>query len=50
MFIFSSQTEAKKAIKAINLAIKEYYTNKPYPEWAKIAIENGWKQPKGWKP
>lgn len=46
VFFFETQSEANKALKAVKLALKQ---DRPLPEWAKTAIGEGWKPPKGWK-
>jgi hypothetical protein len=38
--------QAKAALAVVNEALKQ---ERPMPEWAKTALEAGWKPPKGWK-
>jgi len=46
-FYWESKSLAQAALKLINAELK---ADRPLPEWAKTAIANGWKAPKGWKP
>lgn len=46
-FFWESRSRAVKALKVAKEAIKNI--EKPLPEWAKTAIAEGWKAPKGWK-
>lgn len=46
-FFWESAAKAKKALRSIKEAMK---TDKPMPEWATMALANGWKPPKSWKP
>lgn len=48
-FYWESKSDARKALVAINAAIK-LRADKPMPEWAAKALAEGWKPPKGWKP
>ena len=48
--IWSSKTDAQKALNAANAALEAHRSSKPYPEWAVKALAAGWKVPKGWKP
>ena len=43
---FETQAQAKKALQAVKFALTQ---DRPLPEWAKTAIAEGWKAPKGWK-
>jgi len=43
---FESQAEAKNALAIVKLALKQ---DRPMPQWAKTALAEGWKAPKGWK-
>jgi hypothetical protein len=47
-FFWDSKSAAKRAIRVANAAIKN--ADRPLPDWAKQAIEAGWKAPKGWRP
>jgi hypothetical protein len=47
---WETKNEATVALRAARLAVKLYQANIPWPEWAKTAVANGWKAPKGWKP
>lgn len=50
-FSFESRELVKRAMgeaKAALKALKE--GGDPWPEWARIALANGWRPPKGWKP
>ena len=44
--VFESESAAKRALAKIKVAWKQ---DREMPEWAKTALENGWKPPKGWK-
>lgn len=46
-FYWESDKAARFALRAAKLALKH---KRPLPSWAKTAIANGWKPPKGWKP
>lgn len=35
---------------AVKQAKSEWTANVPWPDWAKTALAQGWKPPKGWKP
>ena len=45
-FYWESKIKAQQALRSINLALKQ---NRPLPDWAIKATEQGWKPPKGWK-
>lgn len=45
-FFWESEAGAKKALRVAKEAIKQ---DRPLPEWARMALEEGWKPPKGWK-
>lgn len=45
-FFWESKADANYALRTVNLELKQ---ERPLPEWAKMAIKNGWKAPKGWK-
>lgn len=47
-FVWDNEAHAKKALKAIRVALKA--GNKPVPDWATKALAEGWKPPKNWKP
>lgn len=49
-FYWETQPAARKALAQINAAIKIAESERPWPEWAKQALEAGWKPPSGWKP
>lgn len=49
-FEFDKVTEARKVLRIINAKLHYMRDNKPMPDWAKKAIEEGWSPPKGWKP
>jgi hypothetical protein len=50
VLLWDTMREAKGALQLARIAVKEYRTNKPWPDWAKTAVANGWKPPKGWTP
>lgn len=45
-FYWETETQARVALKLANEAIKQ---DRALPEWAKTALAQGWKPPKGWK-
>lgn len=49
-----TSSAAKKLLQTCRAAKKraklEFEANAPMPEWAKTALDQGWKPPKGWKP
>lgn len=47
---WESASQVKAARAAARAAVKLATSGKPWPEWAKTALENGWKAPKRWKP
>ena len=47
-FYWESKGEATKALKLAKVAARGVVGE--YPEWAKKAILEGWKAPRGWKP
>ena len=49
MFIFRTKALATKAMRLANEALLGDSTLL-YPQWAVIALHNGWKPPKGWEP
>lgn len=49
-FWWSSRSGAQKALKVAKEAAKLAAEKRPLPEWAKKALAEGWKAPKGWKP
>lgn len=46
-FYWESQSAARGVLRVIRATFK---AETSLPEWAKTALENGWKPPKGWKP
>jgi hypothetical protein len=44
---FETESEAKKALAKIRATFK---AGRGLPDWAKTALAEGWKAPKGWKP
>lgn len=50
VYMWDSLTHARAALKKMKLAIKLAEDNKPLPEWARKALDEGWIPPKGWKP
>jgi hypothetical protein len=48
VFFWESRSSAAKALKVAKEAIKN--REHPLPDWAKTALAEGWKAPKGWKP
>lgn len=49
-WVWESEARAKRALKVARDAIKVHESKIPWPEWAKQALSEGWKPPKGWKP
>lgn len=49
-FWFERLRDAKSALLLVNSAMMSAKENKTWPDWALIAVANGWKVPKGWKP
>ena len=45
-YYWTSRQEALRVLTAIKAGLKQV---RPLPEWAKTAIEAGWKPPNGWK-
>lgn len=41
---------ARAAVKAHRAAVKAEKAGKPWPDWAKTAKAQGWREPKGWTP
>lgn len=46
-FWWESLANAKRALRLANEAMKQ--DGRPLPDWAKQALEAGWKPPKGWQ-
>lgn len=46
-FYWLSESDAREVAKACRAALRS--APKPMPEWAKTALHEGWKPPKGWK-
>jgi hypothetical protein len=49
-FVWESESDAKKALRAARAAVRAAKAGKPLPEWAITATAAGWKPPKGWTP
>lgn len=49
-FVFDTRKQATEAMRTIKVAAKVRRSNRQLPEWAKIALSQGWKMPKGWEP
>lgn len=47
---FGFYWESKSAASRVLRLIKDRLNNKEYPDWAKMALAEGWKPPKNWKP
>ena len=47
---FETMKHAKAALRAANVALHAAKAKRPMPEWATIAIANGFTPPKGWQP
>lgn len=45
-FYWETEREAKAVLRQIKEVMKQ---DRPLPEWAKTALAEGWKPPKGWK-
>lgn len=45
-FFWDSAAAASAVLRQIREALKQ---DRPLPEWAKTALAEGWKAPKGWK-
>jgi hypothetical protein len=43
---WESEKEARAALRVAKEALKQ---DRPMPDWAKTALAEGWKAPKGWK-
>ncbi len=43
---WETEAEARVALRVAKEALKQ---ERPLPEWAKTALAEGWKAPKGWK-
>lgn len=50
VWLWESEAKATKALKVANRAMKVHESKTPWPEWARQALAEGWKPPKGWKP
>lgn len=60
-FIWEDVAKAKEALRALSgtrkkarklwrAVLEQAESERDYPEWARMALEAGWKPPKGWKP
>lgn len=49
-FWWDSKSAAQVALQVARRAIKSKGEEKPWPEWARKALEQGWRPPKGWRP
>lgn len=47
-YFWESKAHARAALQIAKLAIANL--DRPMPEWAKTALSEGWKPPRGWKP
>lgn len=47
---WATTSEATKALRAANAALKVAQSKVSVPGWAQKALAAGWKMPKGWKP
>jgi len=45
-YVFDAKARADAALKRIKLELAQ---ERPMPDWAKKALDEGWKAPKGWK-
>lgn len=50
VFVWDSKSRATKALLLARSMVKAYKDGKPWPDWAKTAVSEGWKPPKGWEP
>lgn len=46
----ASATKALRAARAEQRAIRDEANNRPWPDWAKTAVANGFKPPRKWHP
>lgn len=49
-FMWESKTKAIAALRRSRALLKQFRSDRPWPEWALKATEAGWKPPRGWKP
>jgi hypothetical protein len=49
-FSFETMALAREALRHINARLNLNKKEKPLPDWAKKALDEGWKPPKGWIP
>lgn len=49
-FVFESERQARECLRIINAELHWWRSKKPIPDWAKMALSQGWKPPDGWKP
>lgn len=49
-FVWERRSDAAAALKLIKAGVAARKAQRPMPEWARTAIANGWKPPKGWTP
>ena len=47
---WSSKSSALKVLRRCRAELKSIRDNIPWPDWAKRAVAEGFKPPKGWKP
>ena len=46
-YFWESKRLVKSALVQIEAGLRQ---QAPWPDWARAAVENGWKAPKGWRP
>lgn len=49
-FIFPDEQTATECLLRVNRKLLEWKKSKPWPDWAVLAREAGWKPPEGWEP
>lgn len=49
-FIWPTKTVAARAMRIARLTVRELEEGRPWPDWARRAIAEGWKPPRRWKP
>lgn len=49
-YIWESKKQAARAMRLARAELKAIQTGRPFPEWAKQALAEGWKPPRRWRP
>lgn len=49
-YIWETKKHAARAMRLARAELKAIQTGRPFPDWAKQALAEGWKPPRRWRP